>query len=45
MLTIKDVLKLAKAKHSLPALRSVVFDGTSAICASELDWMVGVPCP
>lgn len=45
MLTIKDVLKLAKAKHSLPALRSVVFDGQSAICASELEWMVGVPCP
>lgn len=45
MLTIKDVLKLARAKHPIAALRSVVFDGQSAICASEMDWMVGVPCP
>lgn len=45
MLKINDVLKLARAKSPLAALRSVVFDGQSAICASELDWMVGVPCP
>ena len=44
MLTINDVIRLAKGAHSLPALRSVVFDGKSAICASEMDWIVGVPC-
>lgn len=44
MLTIKDVVKLARGPNSVPALRSVVFDGKSAICAAELDWIVGVPC-
>lgn len=44
-ITFKDVVKLAKGAHSMPALRSVVFDGKSAIVVSELDWVVGVPCP
>lgn len=44
-ITFKDVVKLAKGAHSIPALRSVVFDGKSAIVVSELDWVVGVPCP
>ena len=43
-ITFKDVVKLAKGAHSMPALRSVVFDGKSAMTAAQLDWMVGVPC-
>lgn len=41
---LNDVLKLARAKHSMPVLRSVVFDGKSAMTAAQLDWVVGVPC-
>ena len=44
MLKLNDVVKLAKGANSVPALRSVVFDGKHAICAAELDWIVGVPC-
>lgn len=43
-ITFKDVLKLAKGAHSVPELRSVVFDGTSAMTAAQMDWVVGVPC-
>ena len=39
-----DVLKLARAAHTMPVLRSVVFDGKSAMTAAPLDWMAGVPC-
>jgi len=39
-----DVLKLARAPHTMPVLRSVVFDGKSAMTAAPVDWVVGVPC-
>lgn len=43
-ITFKDVVKLTRAKHSIRELRSVVFDGNSAMTGAELDWVVGVPC-
>lgn len=45
-MTIKfnDVVKLAAARHTLPCVRSIVFDGKSAMCVAPLDWVVGVPC-
>ncbi len=39
-----DVLKLAKRANANKALRSIVFDGKSAITATEINWIVGVPC-
>ena len=44
MIGFKDVLKLAKGRNALAELRSVVFDGKSAMTACEMDWVVGVPC-
>ncbi|CAM8626700.1 DNA polymerase III subunit beta [Comamonadaceae bacterium] len=44
MIKFNDLVKLAKGAHSVKELRSVVFDGKSAITAAPLDWMAGVPC-
>lgn len=44
-ITLKSLIALAKGKHSIPCLRSVVFDGKSAMCAAPMDWVAGVPCP
>ncbi|MDH4451375.1 MAG: hypothetical protein QE265_12425 [Rhodoferax sp.] len=44
MIRFNDLVKLAKGAHSVKELRSVVFDGKSAITAAPLDWMAGVPC-
>lgn len=43
-ITLNDVVKLAKGAHALAELRSVVFDGKSAMTACEMNWVVGVPC-
>lgn len=45
MIDLKRLMKLADGAHSMEVLRSVVFDGKSAIVASQLDWIVGIPCP
>lgn len=46
-MTIKfgDVVKLARGRNAWPELRSIVFDGKSAMTPTQLDWVVGVPCP
>lgn len=44
-ITLKSLIALAKPKHSVPRLRSIVFDGKSAMCAAPMVWVAGVPCP
>ena len=43
-ITLGDIVKLAKAANAVPELRSVVFDGQSAITAAPMEWLAGVPC-
>lgn len=44
-ISFKTLVNLAKPRHSVPCLRSIVFDGKSAMCAAPMDWVAGVPCP
>lgn len=44
-INFKDVVKLAKGGNAWKELRSVVFDGKSAMTVAQVDWVVGVPCP
>lgn len=41
---LKNLVRLAAAKHTMPCMRAIVFDGKSAICAAPMDWVAGVPC-
>ena len=43
-ISFNDVVKLAKAKNPMPMLRTVIFDGKSALTLAHLDYVVGVPC-
>lgn len=44
-ITFGSLLKVARCANALTELRSVVFDGKSAMTANEMDWVAGVPCP
>lgn len=43
-ITFDSLLKVARRANALGELRSVVFDGKSAMTANEMSWVVGVPC-
>jgi len=43
-ITFGGLLKVAHRANALAEMRSVVFDGKSAMTANEMDWVVGVPC-
>lgn len=44
MIDLSSILKLAKQRNATVELRSVIFDGKSAITVNQMDWVAGVPC-
>lgn len=44
-INFESLMKVARRANATVELRSVVFDGKSAMTVNEIDWVIGVPCP